>query len=46
MGSGLCGLKSYDDLVTDGKKQSATEIQATLLKKKNFNEGEKATKRV
>ena len=41
MGSGLCGLKAYDDIITDGKKQSAQEIQETLLKKKNFNEGKK-----
>ena len=45
MGSGLCGLKAYDDIITDGKKQSAQEIQETLLKKKSFNKGEKAKKR-
>ena len=45
MGSGLCGLKDYDAIVTDGKKQTAAQIQATLLKKKNFNEGKKANER-
>ena len=40
MGNGLCGLKDYDDIIKDGKKQTAEEIKATLLKKKNYNEGE------
>ena len=34
MGSGLCGLKDYDAIVKDGVKQTAAQIQATLLKKK------------
>ena len=45
MGSGLCGLKDYDAIVKDGVKQTAAQIKATLLKKKNFNEGKKANER-
>ena len=36
MKSGLCGLKGYDDILTDGTKQTPTQIQATLQKKKNY----------
>ena len=32
MGSGLCGLKDYDDILKDGVKQTAAQIKATLLK--------------
>ena len=42
MGSGLCGLKDYDDILKDGVKQTAAQIKDTLLKKKNFNEGKKS----
>ena len=37
MGSGLCGLKDYDAIVTDGVKQTAAQIKATLLKKKKIS---------
>ena len=40
MTSGLCGLKGYDDILTDGVKQTPAQMKATLLKKKNFNEGD------
>ena len=40
-GSGLCGVKGYDDILTDGKKLTAAEVKATLLKKKAFNKGER-----
>ena len=45
MGSGLCGLKDYDAIVTDGKKQSAAQIKATLLKKKISTKVKKANER-
>ena len=39
MTNGLCGLKTYDQILTEGTKLSATEIKANLLKQKAFNEG-------
>ena len=40
MTSGLCGLKGYDDILKDGVQQTPEQMKATLLKKKNFNEGD------
>ena len=34
-GPGLCGVKGYDDILTDGKKLTAAEVKANLLKKKH-----------
>ena len=41
MKSGLCGLKSYDEILKEGTKQTAEQIKQTLLKKKAFNNGER-----